>query len=98
MKNITVLGSTGSIGRSTLDVISRNRESFRVVALTAGSNIRLLESQIREFKPKVVAVADAKTAGELAKKVRKIDILSGPDGISQVAAYPGSDFVISSIV
>ncbi|MDA8083887.1 MAG: 1-deoxy-D-xylulose-5-phosphate reductoisomerase [Nitrospiraceae bacterium] len=98
MRNITVLGSTGSIGRSTLDVISRNRESFRVVALTAGSNIKLLESQIRQFKPGIVAVADAKTAGELAKKVRKIDILSGPDGISQVAAYAGSDFVISSIV
>lgn len=98
MKNITVLGSTGSIGRSTLDVISHNRESFRVVALTAGRNIKLLESQIREFKPRVVAVADSRTAEALAKKVRKIEILSGPDGISQVAAYSGSDFVISSIV
>lgn len=98
MKKITVLGSTGSIGCSTLDVIARNRDLFRVVALTAGKNIRLFEKQIRAFKPEVVAVADRKTAEALSKKVRGLDILAGPEGIRQVAAYAAADFVISSIV
>lgn len=98
MKKITVLGSTGSIGRSTLDVIARNRDLFRVVALTAGKNIKLFEKQIRAFKPEVVAVADRKTADALSKKVRGMDILAGPEGINKVAGYAGSDFVISSIV
>lgn len=98
MKKITVLGSTGSIGRSTLDVIARNRGLFRVVALTAGKNIKLLEKQIKACKPQVVAVADKKTADALSKKVRGIDILSGPDGIRDVAAHAASDLVISSIV
>lgn len=98
MKKITVLGSTGSIGRSTLDVIARNRDLFRVVALTAGKNIKLFEKQIRAFKPEVVAVADQKTADALSKKVRGIDILAGPEGINKVAGYAGSDMVISSIV
>ncbi len=98
MKKITVLGSTGSIGRSTLDVIDRNRDLFRVVALTAGKNIKLFEKQIRAFKPEVVAVADQKTADALSKKVRGIDILAGPEGIKKVAAHAASDIVISSIV
>jgi len=98
MKKITVLGSTGSIGRSTLDVISQNRKMFKVVALTAGRNSRLLEEQIRSFRPEIVAVADQKTADVLSKKVRGVEILAGQEGIRSVAAYNGSDFVISSIV
>ena len=72
MKRITILGSTGSIGRSTLDVIANNRNDFRVVALSAGRNIKLFEKQIIAFKPEVVAVADEKIADALRRKVKKI--------------------------
>src|ERR1700690_740842 len=98
MKRITILGSTGSIGRSTLDVIANNRNDFRVVALSAGRNIKLFEKQIIAFKPEVVAVADEKIADALRRKVKKIEILSGPEGIKKLASYNGSDFVISCIV
>jgi 1-deoxy-D-xylulose-5-phosphate reductoisomerase len=98
MKRITILGSTGSIGRSTLDVIEQNSEEFRVVALTAGRNIDLFERQIRSFKPEIVAVADKKTATLLRRRVRNVEILAGEEGISAVASYEDSDFVVSSIV
>jgi 1-deoxy-D-xylulose-5-phosphate reductoisomerase len=98
MKRITILGSTGSIGSSTLDVIKQNREEFRVVALTAGRNVELFERQIRTFMPEIAAVADKKTAGILRKRVKGIDILSGEEGINAVASYEKSDFVVSSIV
>ncbi|MDA8079364.1 MAG: 1-deoxy-D-xylulose-5-phosphate reductoisomerase [Nitrospiraceae bacterium] len=98
MKKITVLGSTGSIGCGALDVIGRNRDSFRIVALTAGRNVDLLARQIRAFSPEIVAVADRKTADALAGKVKGPEILWGPDGINAVAAYPAADLVISSIV
>ncbi len=98
MKRITILGSTGSIGRSTLDVIERNREEFRVVALTAGRNIDLFERQIAAFKPEIAAVADRKTAVQLRRRVKGIEVLEGAEGINSVASYGGSDFVVSSIV
>ncbi len=69
MKNIAILGSTGSIGRSTLEVIAQNRERFRVVGLSAGSNIDLLEQQIKAFSPEVVAVADPGSAHALGKRL-----------------------------
>jgi 1-deoxy-D-xylulose-5-phosphate reductoisomerase len=103
MKRITILGSTGSIGRSALDVISRFLDSFKVVVLTAGRNVDLLEKQIRSFSPEVVAVADEAAAKELKKKIRKkckssFDILSGQDGVAEAASYNNSDFVLSAIV
>jgi 1-deoxy-D-xylulose-5-phosphate reductoisomerase len=102
MKKITILGSTGSIGRSALEIISSNKDEFRVVGLTAGKNISLLEKQIRTFKPEVVAVADKAGARELQKKLRKIlsapEIFAGEEGVASVAAYEGSDFVLSAIV
>ena len=98
MKRITILGSTGSIGRSTLDVVEKRREDFKVVALTAGRNIDLFEQQIRSFAPEVVAVADAKTADALSKRINGPEILSGPEGINSVASHRDSDFVLSSIV
>ena len=102
MKNIAILGSTGSIGRSTLDVIAQNRERFRVVALAAGSNIDLLEQQIKTFSPDIAAVADADAAYALSKRFNKrlkvTEILSGDEGINSVAAYAEADFVISAIV
>ena len=98
MKKITVLGSTGSIGCSTLDVIAGSEGDFKVLALTAGRNIDLFAGQIGRFRPEVVAVADRKAAEALARKVKGPDILWGTDGIDAVAAHPASDVVISSIV
>ncbi len=98
MKKITVLGSTGSIGCSALDVIGRNGDSFRIVGLTAGRNTELLARQIKAFSPAIVAVADRRAADALARKVKGPEILWGPDGIDSVAAHPAADLVISSIV
>ncbi len=98
MKKLTILGSTGSIGRSTLDVVANNRRDFKVVALAAGRNIDILESQIRDFAPEVVAVADERTALALRKRVNGLNVLTGEEGINIVASYGQSDFVISSIV
>jgi len=98
MKRIAVLGSTGSIGQSTLDVISRNTSRFKAVALAAGRNVDLLEEQIRAFRPDVVAVADETMAEELSLRVNNVRILYGPDGINQAAGYEGADLVISAIV
>lgn len=97
MKRITILGSTGSIGKSALEVITKYRDRFEVVGLTANSNIRLLEEQVNTFKPEIVAVADEAGAIELRKKLN-IDVLSGNTGIAEVASYSRSDFVLSAIV
>jgi 1-deoxy-D-xylulose-5-phosphate reductoisomerase len=98
MKRLTILGSTGSIGRSTLEVVANNRQSLKVVALAAGRNIDLLESQIKTFSPEVVAVADEGTALALRKRVNGVSVLTGAEGVNSVASYEQSDFVISSIV
>ncbi|GBE37345.1 1-deoxy-D-xylulose 5-phosphate reductoisomerase [bacterium BMS3Bbin07] len=97
MKNITILGSTGSIGTATLEVIRRYPDKFRVVGLTAGRNIKLFQRQIEEFRPLVVAVADDTGAGKLRENTGFSEILSGPQGIQDVAAYPEADFVLSAI-
>jgi 1-deoxy-D-xylulose-5-phosphate reductoisomerase len=98
MKRITILGSTGSIGRNTLEVIKQNSEEFSAVALTAGRNIDLFERQIKSFRPEIVAVADKKTAAQLRRRVKGVEILAGEEGISAVASYKDSDFVVSAIV
>jgi 1-deoxy-D-xylulose-5-phosphate reductoisomerase len=98
MKRVAILGSTGSIGCSTLDIVSHNRDGFKVVALAAGRNIELFEEQIRTFSPELVAVADKETADMLHRRMRRIEILWGEEGINQVASYENSDFVVSSIV
>lgn len=103
MKRLTILGSTGSIGRNALDIVARNRDKFRVAVLTAGKNITLLERQIRSFSPDIVAVADAGAARVLEKRAagkRSLSprILSGQDGITKAASYRHSDFVLSAIV
>ena len=73
MKKIAILGSTGSIGTQTLDVVRTNKD-IEVTALAAGSNISLLENQIREFTPKLAAVWDEKKAAELKSRVRDLDV------------------------
>ena len=99
MKNIAVLGSTGSIGTQTLDV-ARNNEDIRIVALSAGSNIELLEQQAREFSPEVVSVADERDAEKLRKKLEGtgVKVLWGMDGLIEAAQHPSADTVVTAVV
>lgn len=99
MKKIAILGSTGSIGTQTLEVVRENKD-IEVTALAAGRNIALLEQQIREFSPKVAAVWDEKLAGELKDKVRDLDvkIVSGMEGLIQVSTEKESDILVTAIV
>jgi len=98
-KRITVLGSTGSIGRGALDVAARHPDRFEVVGLTAGANDAVLEAQIEAFRPKVVALCDPDAAKRLADRLNGSGpkILSGPEGVAEAAAAP-ADLVIASIV
>ncbi|KUG24408.1 1-deoxy-d-xylulose 5-phosphate reductoisomerase [hydrocarbon metagenome] len=100
MKKITILGSTGSIGLSALDVIEKNSQLFQVEALTAGKNIKLLKKQIEKFKPKAVAVSKKETAlklRELLTNKNKVKVLYDEEGLKEVASFPSSDIVISAI-
>ena len=100
MKNVTVLGSTGSIGVSALDVIEKNSDRFRVVALAAGKNIKLLQRQIEKFRPRIAAVGDAKLAGELRKQLPKkfaTRIVYDRGGLNEVASFHAADIVVSAI-
>ena len=89
MKKIAILGSTGSIGTQTLEIVRYNRD-IQVTALAAGSNIGLLEEQIREFAPKVACVWDEARAAELRVKVADLEVkvVSGMDGLIQAATEP----------
>jgi 1-deoxy-D-xylulose-5-phosphate reductoisomerase len=98
LKRLSILGSTGSIGKNTLKVVSRNPGKFKVVGLAAGKNIDLLESQIKEFKPEVVAVADVPSAERLRLRNLPVKILSGEDGIVEVAIIDSVDTVVAAIV
>jgi len=100
MKSIIILGSTGSIGTNTLDIVRRFPEKFRVVGLTAGGNIEKLEEQVRAFKPTVVAVSTESAAAILRQRCAglPVEILAGETGITHVAAMPGAELVISAIV
>ncbi len=99
MKNIVILGATGSIGTQSLDVIQAC-EGFRAFALSAHSNIELLETQIRRFCPAFACVTDETKARELKQMVQDTDtkILSGEDGLNEIAAHPKADTVITGIV
>src|SRR5437588_11918860 len=88
MRQVAILGSTGSIGTQALDVVRRNPDRFKVVALTAGSSHELLVGQVREFMPQVVAVAEEDSAHELKAKLgglRAVEVLSGPQSAELVA-------------
>jgi 1-deoxy-D-xylulose-5-phosphate reductoisomerase len=100
MKKITILGSTGSIGCSALDVIGKNPERFQVVALAAGKNIALLKKQIEKFKPKVVAVSAKESALQLRDSLTtkdKVKIFYDQEGLKEIASLPSADVVISAI-
>ena len=100
MKKISILGSTGSIGVSTLDVIERNPESFQILALSAGSNVKLFAEQIRKFKPKVVALFDSKKVLLLKEQIADLDveILFGEKGLVSVATHSEIEVVVSGVV
>jgi 1-deoxy-D-xylulose-5-phosphate reductoisomerase len=100
MKRIVILGSTGSIGTNTLDIISKFTEKFQAVGLTANGNVDKLEEQVRTFSPAVVAMADRAAAERLRARCKglKTTILSGTDGLVQTATLAEADLVISAIV
>ena len=99
MKNIAVLGSTGSIGTQTLEIV-REQGDITVSALAAGSNIALLERQIREFSPKLACVFDEEKAKELRVKAADTatKIVSGMEGLIEVATIPESEILVTAIV
>lgn len=99
MKKIAVLGSTGSIGTQTLEIVRTNGD-IQVTALAAGRNITLLEEQIREFRPGLAAVWEEERAAELRGRVRDLDvrIVSGMDGLLAVAAETDSEILVTAIV
>ena len=99
MKKIALLGSTGSIGTQTLDVV-RNQGDIQVTAMAAGSNIALLEKQIREFHPSIAAVWDEKKALELKAKVADlpVKVVSGMDGLLEAATEKEAQIVVTSVV
>ncbi|MBI4641061.1 MAG: 1-deoxy-D-xylulose-5-phosphate reductoisomerase [Candidatus Tectomicrobia bacterium] len=100
MKTIAILGSTGSIGVNTLKVLGEHREEFRVLGLAAGQNITLLEQQIKEFRPRVVSLADEERAEKLRKRVKRlgVKVLHGHEGLDRVATIPDVDMVVSTLV
>ena len=99
-KKIAILGSTGSIGLNTLDIVRKSKGRFKVSGLAAGANVNLLEKQIREFKPKYAALFDEKKAAILKKRVGKlkVEIFSGSEGLIKIAAIPETGMVVSAIV
>src|SRR5919204_607612 len=101
MRQIAILGSTGSIGTQALDVARRHPDRFKVVALTAGSSHELLVGQVREFMPQVVAVAEEEAARELTAKLgglRAVEVLSGPQAAEFVAREIDADMVLNAMV
>lgn len=97
MKKIALMGSTGSVGTQTLDVVRKYPNKLRVFALSANSNIDLLYQQIKEFKPEIVGVFDTQKAQELQKKV-KIKVLSGEDMLEKIAEMKNYDTFITATV
>jgi 1-deoxy-D-xylulose-5-phosphate reductoisomerase len=100
-RRLTILGSTGSIGTNTLDVVRQNPERFRVFALAAGRNVDLLARQIREFKPEVVVVQEAEDVDRLRALLSGSsapELLSGPEALVRIAVASEIDTVMSSIV
>ena len=99
MKKIAILGSTGSIGTQTLEV-ARNNGDLEIVSLAAGSNVKKLEEQIREFHPRLVAVWTEEKAKELRAAVKDLDVkvVSGMDGLIEVCTLPEAEIVVTAIV
>ncbi|MCT4688264.1 1-deoxy-D-xylulose-5-phosphate reductoisomerase [Vallitalea sp.] len=98
MKKISILGSTGSIGKQTIDIVCKQKD-IQILGLTANTNIDLLEKQIELVKPQVVAVMDEHKASILKKKIgSKVEVLSGMDGLIRVATLEKVDIVVTAVV
>lgn len=99
MKKIVILGSTGSIGTQTLDIVRRHPDRFQVLGLAAGKNVAQIEEQIRVFHPRCVSVAGVQEAELLRKKFSNgLEILYGEEGNCEIARSPEANFVVSAIV
>ncbi|HEX2960407.1 MAG TPA: 1-deoxy-D-xylulose-5-phosphate reductoisomerase [Ignavibacteriales bacterium] len=99
MKNILILGSTGSIGVNTLNVVRAYPDRFKIEGLTVNTNIDLLEQQIKEFHPSVVVVRDTKAAKELSKRITsRTEILSGDEGLLKATSQGNYDILVSALV
>lgn len=98
-KRISILGSTGSIGRQALDVINKFPERFQVVALAAGTNLELLAGQVKKFKPQLVSVMDGQKAKQLKKLIPgSVSVSWGEDGLERSATAPDADLILISLV
>lgn len=99
MIKIAILGSTGSIGTQTLDIVRKNKD-LQVLGLAAGRNISMLEEQIREFSPRLAAVGDEEKAAELRERVKDTDckVVGGMDGLLELAAMEGTQILVTAIV
>jgi 1-deoxy-D-xylulose-5-phosphate reductoisomerase len=100
MKSIAILGSTGSVGVTTLDVVERFPDRFQVVAMAAGRNVALMAQQVRRFRPELVSVATPELACELKNRLgnQDVEILHGAEGVVAVATHPETQLVMSALV
>ncbi|MFE1747462.1 1-deoxy-D-xylulose-5-phosphate reductoisomerase [Coleofasciculus sp. H7-2] len=102
MKAITLLGSTGSIGTQTLDIVAQNPEKFRIVGLAAGRNVPMLAAQIRQFRPEIAAICQEDKLSELKEAIADLDpqpiLLAGETGVIEVARYGNAETVVTGIV
>ena len=102
MKAITLLGSTGSIGTQTLDIVSEHPDKFRIVGLAAGRNVELFAAQIRQFRPQIAAISAADKLPELKEAIKDLNpqpiLLAGEAGVIEVARYGDSQTVVTGIV
>ncbi len=100
MKNICILGSTGSIGNTAIDILKENPEEYRLIALGAGRNIELLRAQIEELKPRFAAVVNSELAGKLRASLAnrlETEIVAGPDGYIEIATLSEVDLVVAAM-
>ena len=99
MKKIAILGSTGSIGTQTLEIVRENPD-LEVVALAAGNNVKLLEEQIREFKPRLVSLQSEAACEELKARIAdlQVEVVPGMDGLIQIAEMEESEVLVTAIV
>ena len=98
MKNLSVLGSTGSIGTQTLDIVRKHKDEFNVIALSCGHNISLFKEQLKEFAPRFAVCAEKSDMEELGKAFPGIEFSFGLDGICTAASLEGADMVVNSLL
>jgi 1-deoxy-D-xylulose-5-phosphate reductoisomerase len=98
MKNVVLLGSTGSIGTSTVKVVEDLPERFRLIGLAAGNNVQVLQEQVRKHRPQAISISDAKKASELRDMVGSAAVYSSNEGLIKLATLPEADIVLIAIV